>query len=425
MLRTLLYIPNEIAGLPVFGMGWAVVLWLLVAGALLVRAWRKAGWNEECSSQLMVMALVSVVLVWVLPNVVEPIPAGSNVFPPVAAAEGIPIRGYGMMLLLGVVSGVSLAAWRARRAGLDPEVILALAFYIVIGGIVGARLLFIFQYWHLLRGPTLRETLVNLFSVDKGGLIVYGSLIGAALTFLVFCWKYRIHPLPLADLIAPSMALGLALGRVGCLLNGCCFGGPAHLPWAVTFPRDSPPYESQKESGTLYGLRLVANEQGEATVAEVLPSGAFAAAGLRMGDTILAINGQPARGLAGTRELLRSSPSLPQLSLADGRQVRASDSSLPARSLPVHPAQLYSALNGLILCGVALAFYPFRQRHGQVIALLLTLYAITRFMEERIRIDEQALLASLTMSEAISVGLAIAMSLLWMYIASQPRIGDT
>jgi prolipoprotein diacylglyceryltransferase len=91
----------------------------------------------------------------------------------------------------------------------------------------------------------------------------------------------------------------------------------------------------------------------------------------------------------------------------------------------VHPAQLYSALNGLILCGVALAFYPFRQRHGQVIALLLTLYAITRFMEERIRIDEQALLASLTMSEAISVGLAIAMSLLWMYIASQPRIGDT
>jgi len=137
MLRTLLYIPNEIAGFPVVGVGWALVLWLVVAGLLLTRAWRTAGWNADCSSQLMVMAMVSAVLVWVLPNVVEPIPAGANVLPPVAAATGIPIRGYGMMLLLGVVSGVSLAAWRARRAGLDPEVILALAFYIVIGGIVG------------------------------------------------------------------------------------------------------------------------------------------------------------------------------------------------------------------------------------------------------------------------------------------------
>lgn len=426
MLRTLFYIPHELAGWPLLGWGWALVIWLIVAGWILVRTWKQGGWSPETSSQLTMMVIVSVVLIWVLPRVEEPIPPGAWTLPPSAATSGVPIRGYGVMLLLGVVSGVGLAAWRAHRAGLDVEAIMGLAFSMVIGGIVGARLLFVFQYWHRLRGPTWRETMGNLLSVDKGGLVVYGSLIGAGVAFLYFTWKHRLPALALADLIAPSLALGLALGRVGCLMNGCCFGGPCDLPWAVTFPESSPPYEEQKEVGLFHGLRVAANARGEPEIAWIDPSGPLASAMqhgmVKIGDTIVAVNGHPTPVLPVLLEVFRLSGPSVTITLSNGRQLTAAAASLPARSQPIHPAQLYSAINGLILCVFALAFYPCRNRHGQVIAMLLSLYAFTRFMEERIRVDEQAWVASLTISEAISVGLGLAMILLWIYIARQPRI---
>ena len=77
-------------------------------------------------------------------------------------------------------------------------------------------------------------------NVAAGGLVVYGSFIGAMLGLGLFWRRYRMPLLATADLIAPSMLLGLALGRVGCLLNGCCYGVPCDLPWKVTFPWSSP-----------------------------------------------------------------------------------------------------------------------------------------------------------------------------------------
>lgn len=429
MLRTLFYIPHELAGWPLLGWGWALLLWLVVAGWVLVRSWRAGGWNAETSSQLTMLVLVSAVLIWVLPRVEEPIPAGAWTIPPSAASSGVPIRGYGVMLLLGVVSGVGLAAWRAHRAGLDPEMIMSLAFSTVIGGIVGARLLFVFQYWDRLRGATWRETMGNLLSVDKGGLVVYGSLIGAGVAFLFFTWKHRVHALALADLIAPSLALGLALGRVGCLMNGCCFGGPCDLPWAITFPANSPPYEEQKELGLFHGLRVAENERHAPVIAWIDPQGPLASLEqqklVKVGDDIVAVNGHPTPNVSTLAEVFRIAGSSVAITLSTGRQLTATATSLPERSLPIHPAQLYSAINGLILCVVALAFYPFRNRHGQTIALLLSLYAVTRFMEERIRVDEQPWVSSLTISEAISVGVGLAMVALWLYIARQPKISDS
>ncbi len=79
----------------------------------------------------------------------------------------------------------------------------------------------------------LREVL----KFTEGGLVVYGSLIGAGLAFLVYCKKHKLPMLKLADIIAPSLVIGLAFGRSGCLLNGCCYGGVCDKPWAITFPR--------------------------------------------------------------------------------------------------------------------------------------------------------------------------------------------
>ncbi len=215
MRRTLFYIPHEIGGVPVFGWGWALLIWLVISGAILLWSARRNGWQRELRGQLPMILLVSAAVVFVIPRVEEPIVDRAWIIPPVAATAGLPIRGYGVMLLLAVVSGVTLAAVRANRAGLSAEVIMGLAFGMVVGGIVGARLFFIIQYWQLLQGETWRQTLGNLLSVDKGGLVVYGSLIGAAVAFLWFCRHHRLPALPLGDLIARKSRFGPGVGPRG------------------------------------------------------------------------------------------------------------------------------------------------------------------------------------------------------------------
>ena len=98
--------------------------------------------------------------------------------------------------------------------------------------------------------------------------MVYGGFMAGVLGLLAFAYKYKLPALALADLIAPSMLLGLAFGRLGCLLNGCCYGGVCTLPWAVTFPPQSFAYLSQIERGQMYGFRL----SGDPNAAPILLS---------------------------------------------------------------------------------------------------------------------------------------------------------
>ncbi len=111
------------------------------------------------------------------------------------------------------------------------------------------------------------------------------------------------------------------------------------------------------------------------------------------------------------------------LTLGDGRTVSIALEHLPEHSRPVHPTQIYSSVNALLLCLLTLAIYPFRRRHGQVIALLLTLYAATRFLLEIIRTDEGGFLANLTISQNVSIVIALAMLAMWIYVQRQPTIG--
>ena len=148
------------------------------------------------------------------------------VFLPRVFPEGLPVRGYGLMLLVGITSGVGMAMYRARQGGLDPEIILSLAIWLVVCGVVGARLFYVTEYWdESFAGKSPRDTLLEIANIPEGGLVIYGGLIGAAFGFVVFVIKHRLPLLAMADLIAPSMAIGLAFGRIGCFLNGCCYGG--------------------------------------------------------------------------------------------------------------------------------------------------------------------------------------------------------
>ncbi len=239
MQNTLLYLPEHFAGLPLWGWGWGLIVWTVCAVALFGRAWLRKAIAPAVRDWGATFAVAAIVLLVALPAL-EQMPAvvPSDDVP----NHGVPIRGYGVMLAIAVASSVALAAWRAPSRGFHVDVIYQLAIWVIVSGIIGARLLFVVQHLHEYRTGSWANQLFQLVNIAGGGLVVYGSLIGAALAFLVFTWRHQLPRLALADVIAPSLVLGLALGRIGCFLNGCCWGGLCTLPWSVTFPKDSPVY---------------------------------------------------------------------------------------------------------------------------------------------------------------------------------------
>jgi phosphatidylglycerol---prolipoprotein diacylglyceryl transferase len=257
---------------------------------------------------------------------------------------GITIYGFGFMVVVAFYAGMVLAAWRSKRERLDPALIYDLAVCLLLGGMVGARLFYVAEYW----GEKV-NTIGEVFRVWEGGIVFYGSVVGALAAFLLFR-AFRPFPmLATLDALAPSIALGLALGRVGCFLNGCCYGDRCDVPWlAVRFPKNTPPWFAERAQG-------------------LIPRDALS-------------------------------------------------------SLPLHPTQLYSALDGLILLALLSAYYPLRRRDGEVIGLLMLTYPVTRFLIERLRDDETALASGLTISQAISVflfGLALAF---WSALQQRPAV---
>jgi phosphatidylglycerol:prolipoprotein diacylglycerol transferase len=327
------------------------------------------------------------------------------------------------MLLLGVVSGVALAAHEARRGGLDPEVVFSFAFYVFLGGIVGARLFYVIEYWPQFQRETVVDTVGAVLNVTQGGLVVYGSLIGGAGAGIGYLYTHRLPILAMADLVAPSLLLGLAIGRIGCLLNGCCHGGICHdQRLGITFPKGSPPYIQQCELGEMYGFHIAKSSTSKAAVVDkVEPNGLAAAAGLSRGTVIQSVNGVPVESYIAARAALRSLPAELFVETDQGTaHIRLEK--IPDRSRPVHPTQIYSTINAGLICLLLWAFYPFRRRDGEVFALALLLYPITRILLEAIRTDEPGQLGtSLTISQILSLVLFAISILLWVYILRRPR----
>jgi phosphatidylglycerol---prolipoprotein diacylglyceryl transferase len=406
MLQTLFYIPERLWGWPV---QWiALGVWGIVAVVLLLRAVRSREQWQEFLGAVPMLAIFGAAIYFALPNLMEP-------------GLGIPIRGFGVMLLLAVVTGVGMSVRRARQMGVDPEIIYALAFWMFVGAIVCARLFYVIEYRHEFARPTWRESLLAMLNVPSGGIVLYGALFGGLAAALAYFRTHRLPALALGDLIAPGMAMGGALGRVGCFLNGCCFGGLCEPPFpAVTFPANSAPYVRQIELGNLLGVQLREEDQ-RIVVTEVFPQSFAAKAQLLAGDVIVSIEGTDVPSLGLARELIARAQQEVVLRLRDGREVTI-PFSLPPRSLPVHPAQLYDAMNLALLSATLWFFYPLRRRDGEVLALLLTLYPLSRFVIEIIRIDEPSQLGTgLSISQLISVGLVLLAVPFWIYLEASRR----
>jgi len=430
MLQTLFYIPQTIGEWPFLGFGLLLGIWAAFAGLYLGVKFLRDGWNDDLQAGLLYSVVIATVIAWGLPMIAE--------------ARGIPVRGYGLMMLIAVTCSVALAIYRARQVGLADDVIYSLAMWMILPGIIGARIFFVIEYRERFFAPgmSLGESLIKAIGLQEGGLVVFGSLIGAVFGLLAFTRFYRLPLLPLIDVSVPSMALGQAIGRIGCFFNGCCFGGECDLRWAVTFPPESPPYHQQLEKGKLHleGLSWQPLKKEGALLIENVHAGSAAEKlGFARGQHLVQL-----RLLEKTGQEIQRLPHGEQYSLAadigsllnqaqPGMQLEATVSekleplrwsvpALPERSLPIHPTQIYSAIDAFILCGFLWSWIPFRRHHGELLALTLMLHAISRFLLETIRIDESSVFGTpWSISQNISIGMFVIGAALLGWINFGPQ----
>ena len=250
------------------------------------------------------------------------------------------LHGFGLFFLLACFGALRLTSWRAQRERIDPAAVDGLACWLITGGFIGARAFYVLQY------PGSIHHVWDIFRVWQGGIVFYGCIIGGLIGSVVY-WYRRPFPFrAMADAVAPALAIGVALGRIGCFLNGCCYGGVSDLPWAVRFPSGSLPWARQVMEG-------------------LIPPSA-------------------------------------------------------AHSLPVHPAQLYAALDGFLILGLLTWYFPRRRRDGEVMALLMLAYPVARFLEESLRADEGPFCAGMTISQTISVVVFVGGLLFAGWLSRQP-----
>ncbi|HHY84836.1 MAG TPA: prolipoprotein diacylglyceryl transferase [Verrucomicrobia bacterium] len=140
---------------------------------------------------------------------------------------------YGVMIAVAFLVGLWTASRRGLLHGVPPEKVLDSGPWLIIGTLVGARALHVITYW---QEGFAGKPWWEVFMIRHGGMVYYGGLIGASLAFILYARFKKVPLWRMADVLAPSIALGYVFGRIGCLLNGCCFGKACDLPWAITYP---------------------------------------------------------------------------------------------------------------------------------------------------------------------------------------------
>jgi len=236
---------------------------------------------------------------------------------------------------VGFLVVVFVARIKAKAEGINPEDISNLGIYTIFAGILGGRTFYVIQNF-----DSYKHNILDVFKIYEGGLVFYGGLMASVAAIIVYSKNNKLPILKTIDIVAYAFPLGVVFGRIGCFLNGCCWGDVCSpdLPWAVTFPKSV--------------------------------------------DANSLINGSPAF--------------LHHLGLG---LVSVSDS----RSLPIHPTQIYSALGNITIFFIINALFKHRRRYGEVTLLFCALYSVMRFTVEIFRDDNLPLFDGLTISQNVSI----------------------
>lgn len=325
---------------------------------------------------------------------------------------GLPIYGYGTMLFLAFIGCTWLGIRLGRRVGIAPEVFKDLGLWLFLFGILGARVTyFVFE------AKTI-PTPWQFIAVWDGGLVFYGSIFGGIVGYIVadhlLQKKYPYDRWKLLDCLAPCIALGLALGRIGCLLNGCCFGNVAcETCPAIRFPMSAPPRQAMVERGVQTSAGFTVDRQFQRRVDWVEPGSAAAFAGLLAGDTIRAVNGRDIVSERQGRETFE------QLHAAFGRDWERGRNDLELTverpgvaprtlvfrplTVPLHPTQIYETVSMTLMLFFLVSYFPYRAADGILMVILMIGYGLHRFVNELLRTDNAVLAFDMTLSQNISI----------------------
>ncbi len=336
---------------PGFGFGLVLFLWGLFGLLYIFLHGRETGWKwngRDVFWSALNWLFVAGLIVFGAPRLGSYLREhGSPAF-----QEGLPVFGYGLMMFIGFSTGTFLASLRARREGLPADVIWDLATWLFIPGLIGARSYYLIQHGdRVFVGKPSLEWLISALNLSQGGLVLYGGLIGGAMGYFTFCFVRRIRPLALADIIVPSVFIGIGFGRIGCFLNGCCYGAISSVPWAVRFPSSSATF------GAMLERKLV---DADATCTP-----------------------------------------------------------------PLHPTQIYSSIDGFLIAAITTWYFGHRRRNGEVLAVALMIYPITRFCLEMLRADEVGQLrTSLTTAQLVSILLFLINLGFMYYLSRRPAVRE-
>jgi phosphatidylglycerol:prolipoprotein diacylglycerol transferase len=163
------------------------------------------------------------------------------------------IHWFGILVAAGFAAGMWTAGRRGVQDGLPRDAIVDMGPWLILGAVAGARLVHVATYW---QEAYAARPWAEIFMVQNGGLVFYGGLAGGVLAGL---WRVRRRGLPVwksADALAPGIALGSVLGRLGCFTNGCCHGHATDVPWAVCFPNQHATLGQPVHPAQLYDAAL-------------------------------------------------------------------------------------------------------------------------------------------------------------------------
>jgi phosphatidylglycerol:prolipoprotein diacylglycerol transferase len=291
----------------------------------------------------------------------------------------VTIKSYGLMMVVGFLSAVWLIRVLAREITPDPQMIINAALYSLVAGLGGARLFYVVHYFDHFRHRPLA-----VFAIWEGGLELLGGVLLAITVIFLYLLYHGLPVRQYLDILAMALMLALVFGRIGCFLNGCCYGRPANLPWAVRFPYGSPAYRSQVAPDPARGR---AGPQLKLPPEFFTPAAAGGGAVLKNYDDLTA------------------------------EQKRMVDEG-PYRCLPVHPSQLYASANAALACAVLWCFWWRSLRTagkkrlfaapGSTFAMMFILYGISRFLMEFLRDDNPfTRLDGLTISQNLGIALVV------------------
>lgn len=293
------------------------------------------------------------------------------------------VKSYGFMMVAGFLAAVAVIRYLSRHFTRDPQHITNAALYALIAGVAGARVFFVIHYFDQFRG----EPWHHVFAIWNGGLELIGGVLLAIAAILFYIWYHKLPMRHYLDVLAIGLTAALMFGRIGCFLNGCCYGRPAELPWAVRFPYGSFAYESQVRADT---------DRGRPEPHLHLP------------DEYFGYTDEQGNYFPGLKPFKYLTPAQREHVTEGGY-----------RCLPVHPTQLYASggalILGLILYGVwrrsqkaeKAGRYCFLTKPGSTFSLMFILYGIMRFTLEAIRDDNPFETAGLTIAQILSIGLGL------------------